>query len=91
MHWEFTLQVQAQIFALFTAPSVMLHNPKFITTGLLKKFDLLILCCMHSPKLLYVLEKCSFQYTSPSTHAGTVEARDLRYAVQFHFWVCSDL
>ena len=42
------------IFALFTAPSVMLHNPMFITTGLhnprfiptglLKKFNLLILC-----------------------------------------------
>ena len=68
MHWKFTVQVQAKIFALFTAPSVMLHNPKFITTGLLQKFNLLILCCVHSPMLLFALETCSFQYTVVQAH-----------------------
>ena len=46
MHWKFTVQVQAKFFALFTAPSVMLRNPKFTTTGSSKKFSLLILCCV---------------------------------------------
>ena len=55
---------------------------QFITTGLLKKFNLLILCCVHSPMLRLVLEICSFQYTAVQAH--TLEARDLCYGVQFH-------
>ena len=82
MHWKFTVQVQAQIFVLFTTPLVMLHNPEFISTGLLKKFSVLIFCCVHSPMLLFVLEICSFQYAV--VHAHGLEARDLCYRVQFH-------
>ena len=73
MHWKFTVQVLTQIFALFTAPSVMLRNPKFITAGLLKKFSLLILYCVHSPMLLFVLKTCSFQNTAVQAH--TLEAK----------------
>ena len=78
MHWQFTVQVQTQILALFTAPSAMLLNLMFITTDLLQKFSLLILCCVHSPMLLFVLEI----YTAVQAH--TLEARDLCYRVQFH-------
>ena len=67
-HWKFTVQAQAQIFELFTTPSVVLRSPKIMTTGLSKKFNLLIFCM-----LLFVLEVHSFQYTGSSTHAESQE------------------
>ena len=60
----------------------MLRNPKLITTGLSRKFNLIVLCLVHSPMLLFVQEICSFKYTAVQAHM--LEARDPCYGVQFH-------